>query len=208
MSENILIVGHGPSLVEHKMGEAIDSYPFVVKVNRGLDLFGVRHNLERPKAYGTRCDATCLPLWRLVSGTIIKKKYLRNVSECWISPSRLYRELERKRFDRDVARVAEIYNGTIRHAFDEYHHWRKQYRNHKTVYDSRRIISTGMAAILIALETFNPEILTLAGFDNMRDGIKSNPDTMGKSSSHSPDVEHKILGEIEETYNCEIYHIP
>lgn len=209
MIEDMLLVGHGPSLFQRKMGDEIDNYRFVARVNPGLDVHGARAYTERPKAYGTRTDAVCFPLWRLVKGEYVKKNLLRpDVPELWISPSRRYRERHEPDFLADVGRVAERYPGRILHAFGAYHRWRKKYNEHETVYGDKRSPSTGIAAILIALENYKPEVLVLAGFDNAREGYPSRPNTMGDNSPHPPDIEHRILEEIEDTYNVELYHIP
>src|SRR6056300_1585257 len=69
---DVVICGHGPSLLKRKAGELIDSYDFVVRQKRCQD------TLRFPEHYGTRKDAVC------GSWTIASQLPLIEAGEIWV----------------------------------------------------------------------------------------------------------------------------
>src|SRR3990167_6238227 len=139
----MLIVGHGPSLKGAKLGRKIDE-------QRVVRLKNCSALLENREDYGTRTDVMC-------SSTEIAPVMLKvKASEYWCYPKKgVYDEKALKKFKRQApGKVLVPLAITLV--------WNDVFRNMGGQHPN---VSTGMAAIIFALELEHRTMLTLAGFD-------------------------------------------
>ena len=153
-----VVVGHGPSLKKAGLGGKIDSCDTVIRLKNCHML------LAEPKDYGRKTDVMCSSTEVLHYLDKVKAK------EYWGYPKKGYFnkagvwQLSRK-----------VSFAPIKVPLDLCNFWNQVFRemgaNHPNV-------STGMAAVIIALEELRPNKLYLAGFDKVL-----NPESEGYRST-------------------------
>ena len=193
---DVVIVGHGPSLLRRGLGEEIDKY-FTVRLKRCQD------TLKLPLIYGSRVDALC-GSWTIREGlkAIPAKEYWTFVDS--------------RHATVDVA----DWDGVVNKALCD--DWNQRFRAARTPY--RRIdgtvlcassdeglghnhLSAGFHAILYACE-LGAKVVRLAGFDNVVSGNFTWSVTRGRDyrtyPDHRWDIEHQMLPLVETSYGVKI----
>jgi hypothetical protein len=187
----LVIVGHGPSLKGAKLGRKIDEQ-VVVRLKNCSDLLKDRED------YGSRTDVMC-------SSTEVTHHLPKvQAKEYWCYPKKgFYDEKLIQKLDRQVTGkvIVPLRESTV---------WNQVFRD---MGGKHPCVSTGMAAIIFALELTKPKTLYLAGFDKVL-----NPKTEGyistvptpfnaggsKDTGHDWQKENELLKFLAHHFNCEI----
>ncbi len=141
----IVIVGHGPSLKGRGLGCLIDTFDKVVRLKGSGSVLG-------NKDYGHRVDAVCASTE--IMGTFFKIP----ASEFWAYP---------KKGTFNPSMVVNVLTRLEKPVMLPLYHcnyWNKRFRQMGVCHDN---VSTGMAAILIAIHRWCPKEIVLAGFDTL-----------------------------------------
>ena len=192
---DVIIVGHGPSLLRMNLGEYIDTRP-VVRLKRCLD------TLQQPLQYGTRTDAVC--------GSWTIRNALFEV------PAKEYWTFVDSRHDPTAAEI-EAWPGYLNQTLCE--EWNRHYRAlrtpwvcpkeqkegpHSTITLGHRHLSAGFHAILYCCQKWKPKTISLLGFDNMISGTFTWSVTRGPDWTHYPDhrwdLEQQLLLQVEDVF--------
>ena len=190
---NVVIVGHGPSLKGAGLGEKIDACDKVVRLKNCFMLLAEKHD------YGTRTDVMCSSTEVLPTLTKVKAK------EYWGYPKR--GTFNQARIDW-LSRAVEY--APVRVPLRVCNFWNYFFIELGGRHPN---VSTGMGAMVIALDQFKPETLYLAGFDNVIDpvikGYKSTVPTAfndggKKDTGHDWETEHKMLPYLAEYFKTTI----
>lgn len=182
MNRSVCIVGHGPSLKGAGQGKNIDACDFVVRLKNCYTL------LAEPHDFGSKTNAMC-------SSTEVLP-YLPKVkaAEYWGYPKK--GEYSQKR-----VRWLQRHVGTakVEVPLEACNLWNAAFLELGGQHPN---VSTGMGAIIIALELKRPEVLFLAGFDNVVtptiQGYRCTVPTVfndggTKSTGHDWQKEHELL---------------
>lgn len=202
-TKNVCIVGHGPSLLNKRLGDKIDSYDFVVRQKR------CQETLKHPTQYGTRIDAVC------GSWTIAPSLFELGANEVWVFLDSRHDSVN-DLLVREVSQVARI-DWELCKTWDGY------YRELRTEYDrpDERIkefdplghphLSAGFHTLIYACEFLKPETVTLAGFDNVQTGDFTWSITRGPEWSQYPghrwDIEHEMIKDVEDAWSVKVEFI-
>lgn len=142
-----VIVGHGPSLKGAKLGEKIDACDWVIRLKNCHML------LAEPQDYGRKTDVMCS------STEVITTLHKIKAKEYWGYPKKGY-------FNKagvwNLSRKVEF--APIKVPLDTCNFWNQVFRE---MGSSHPNVSTGMGAVIIALDLLKPEKLYLAGFDKV-----------------------------------------
>lgn len=139
-----VVVGHGPSLKGAGLGSQIDACDWVIRLKDCGEL------LKNPEDYGTRTDVMCSTTEVISVLPKIKAK------EYWGHPKRGH-------FDR--ARVEKVMAGLETYVpLELCNFWNEFFRQMGASHPN---VSTGMAAVIIALEKLPVDTVCLAGFDKV-----------------------------------------
>lgn len=143
----ICIVGHGPSLAGQGRGRDIDSYDRVVRLK------GSNTVLDTDD-FGRKVSALCASTE--IMGTFFKM----DAPVYWAYPKKgFYNEksflLIMEKLGKPVVLPLSVCN-----------HWNNYFRQMDACHPN---VSTGMAAIIIAIDQWRPEEIVLAGFDTLMD---------------------------------------
>ena len=190
---NLIIVGHGPSLKGQNKGSLIDSYDYVVRLKNCGPLIE-----KTPEDYGHRVDALCMSTE--VSGLpelVIAGMY-------WFYPKfGQYDELA-------TLDVITRRGAPFMIPLDLMNYWNQKFRE---MGSSHPVVSTGMAAIIIAAHYHEPKAITLAGFDTLMDPDKEftrNMDAPRTGSGpyvHDFHTENRLLDILKETYSFDLWSL-
>jgi hypothetical protein len=190
---NVCIVGHGPSLRTAKLGKEIDACDLVVRLKN------CGYLLAEPQNYGRRTDVMCSSTEVLYNLPKIK------ASEYWGWPKKgEYSPARVKRLERIVKpapvkiplQAAMLWTAVFHELGGKHKH-----------------LSTGLGAIVCALELKRPEKIYLAGFDKVinpeTEGYQSTVPTLwnkeGKADTgHDWAKEKELLGYLQAHYNSKI----
>lgn len=146
---NIIIVGHGPSLIGKKLGSQIDGYDLVVRLKGCSGVLGTED-------YGKRADILCM------STEAVNLAFTVNTEGYWLYPKKgRYDTSVIGTFLGDIGRPVLLPLGLM-------NTWNETFRGMGGKHPN---VSTGMAAIIIAAYHMNPSEIILAGFDTL-----TNPD--------------------------------
>lgn len=187
-----VIVGHGPSLKGARLGPSIDACDKVVRLKNCYML------LAEPHDYGTRTDAMC-------SSTEVLP-YLEKVKaeEYWGYPKKGdYNKACTNRLERHTGKKTHV-------PIELCNLWNCFFLELGGKHPN---VSTGMAALIIAMDRWSPKNVYLAGFDKVL-----NPETEGykctvptvfnaggtKDTGHDWTVEHKMLPYLCSHFSCAI----
>lgn len=195
---SVVVVGHGPSLKGARQGEKIDACDVVVRLKNCSML------LAEKRSYGTKTDVMCSSTEVLAYLPKVKAK------EYWGYPKKgFYNHASVWQLERKVVpeggvvvipiEVCDLWNGFFRELGAKHPN-----------------VSTGMAAVLIALDRLRPSKLVLAGFDKVlnpgSEGYRCTVPTLfnngGKSDTgHDWKVENMLLSYLAAHYKAEIESI-
>jgi hypothetical protein len=188
-----VVVGHGPSLKGAGLGSEIDKH-FVVRLKNCSVL------LADVKDYGKKTNAMCSSTEVLPVLTKVK------APEYWGYP---------KKGDYSPRRVKWLKNHVDRHSkvlvpLDACNHWNQVFRD---IGGKHPNLSTGMGAVVIALDLLSPGLVLLAGFDNVISpqiqGYQSTVPTPfnnggTKDTGHDWLTEHKMLPLLANHYKARV----
>lgn len=187
----MIIVGHGPSLKGAKLGKKIDDQR-VVRLKNCSDL------LKEKEDYGSRTDVMCS------STEVVHHLPKIKASEYWCYP-------KRGNYDERLIQWLESkVSGRVVVALSECEPWNEVFRGIGAKHPN---VSTGLAAIIIALELTRPKTLTIAGFDKLLDpGIDGYTSTVhtsfnaggSKDTGHDWQKENELLQFMAKSFKCEI----
>jgi hypothetical protein len=195
-----VIVGHGPSLKTAGLGPRIDACDKVIRLKNCYYL------LAEPQNYGTRTDVMCSSTE--VLHTLPKVK----ASEYWGYPKHgKYNQAPVWQLERRVNKPVHI-------PLDLTNLWNCFFLELGGRHSN---VSTGMGAIVIALDRFKPEVLYLAGFDTLLDPKVAYASTVPtqfnaggtKDTGHDWETENQMLPFLAAHFGAEItdlagsYHV-
>ena len=213
---NVVIVGHGPSILNEGRGKEIDEYDVVIRLKRTKSL------LSRPHIFGTKTDIVMgsLVLWqdmlmewdeipgrywlfvdtrtmevtdheiKCIQGAYYPKLCVidKGLCEKWVNH---YRGL-RNGAGMDPRQEAKV-SGVGVVLSDKHGHLH---------------CSAGMFAIIYALHYLKPDKLDLLGFDNIASGEFDWSITRGPSWSKYPDhnweAENRMLSDVAEDFGYQV----
>ena len=191
----VVIVGHGMSLKGARLGPEIDDCDRVVRLKNCHML------LAEPHDYGRRTDVMCSSTE--VLPTLEKVK----AAEYWGYPKKgSYNKACTNRLQRMTGRAPYV-------PLDLCNLWNCFFLELGGKHPN---VSTGMAALIIALDRFKPETALLAGFDKVLDpeseGYQCTVPTPfnngGKSDTgHDWATEKKLLPFLCAHFECEIHNL-
>lgn len=138
---SIVIVGHGPSMEGCKLGKVIDSHDIVIRLKAGI----------LSEDFGYKTTVMC------ASTEVVGLFFNLDAQEYWAYPKKGY-------FDRAVFKAIVQLQKPVMIPLAYCNEWNKKFRDMKASHPN---VSTGMAAILIALHRYNPKEISLAGFDTL-----------------------------------------
>ena len=143
----ICIVGHGPSLEDANKGSEIDSYDKVVRLKGSNTVLGTDD-------FGSKVDV-------LVASTEIMGTFFNmDATEYWAYPKKGH-------YDHGTfLRVIEELEKPIMLPIGLCNHWNNFFRRMGAHHPN---VSTGMAAIIMAVYRWSPKEIRLAGFDTLMD---------------------------------------
>jgi hypothetical protein len=192
MIPSLVIVGHGPSLKGAGLGKEIDACSFVVRLKNCSML------LAEPHDFGTRRDALCTSTETLYNLPKLK------ATEYWGYPKHgEYSESRVRQAERQLDAKIQI-------PLEAVNLWNAAFLELGGQHPN---VSTGMGALIIALELKRPETVYLAGFDNVLDpsieGYRCtvpSPYNAGgtQGTGHDWVTEKKLLGYLQPAYNVKI----
>lgn len=191
---SIIIVGHGPSLKGAKLGRKIDEQRVVrLKNCSGL--------LSEKEDYGSRTDVMC-------SSTEVTHHLPKvKAEEYWCYPKKGFYD------ERNIFKLKRQVSGKVIVPQNECNVWNEVFRGMGAKHPC---VSTGMAAIIIALELTHPKTLYLAGFDKVLDPksegyVSTVPTPFNKGGSadtgHDWQKEHELLKFLSHSFKCEIVNL-
>jgi hypothetical protein len=186
---NVCIVGHGPSLKTAGLGKKIDACDKVVRLKNCSYL------LAEPQNYGKKTDVMCS------STEVLHHLHKVKASEYWGYPKYgTYNQASVSWLERKV--------GQVYIPLDLTNLWNCFFLELGGRHPN---VSTGMGAIVIALDRFKPEVLYLAGFDTLLNPAIKYSSTVetpwnkdGNYPDHDWEVENQMLPFLAAHFNAEI----
>lgn len=186
---NVCIVGHGPSLKEAGIGKDIDSYDKVVRLKGSQSVLWTSD-------YGSKADALCASTE--IMGTFFKME----ATEYWGYP---------KKGHFDVKNFLQVFlklQKPVMIPLGFINTWNARFRQMGATHPN---VSTGMAAILIAIHRWKPDSIHLAGFDTLLNpAIEFDRNSevprsgSGPYPAHDWIKENELLSVLCDTYKMEI----
>lgn len=154
--------------------------------------------LKNPEDYGTRTDVMC-------SSTEVTHHLSKvKASEYWCYP-------KKGRYDANlIEKLKRQVSGKVLVPLAECNVWNEVFRGMGAKHPN---VSTGMAAVIIALELTHPKTLTIAGFDkvlkpSMTGYISTVPTSFNAGGTadtgHDWLAEHQLLKFLAQSFKCEI----
>jgi Glycosyltransferase family 29 (sialyltransferase) len=143
----ICIVGHGPSLKGSKLGKEIDSHDKVVRLKGSACVI-------RSEDYGSKVDAIC------ASTEVMGNFFKFMAPEYWAYPKNGH--FNPSGAINVIARLERPVMIPLEHC----NYWNQRFRQMGAQHPN---VSTGTAAILIAIKRWCPKKIILAGFDTLMD---------------------------------------
>jgi hypothetical protein len=189
------VVGHGPSLRGARLGEKIDACDFVVRLKNCSML------LTEKRSYGRKTDVMCS------STEVLHYLHKVKAKEYWGYPKKgFYNQASVWQLERKVVpdggkviiplEVCNLWNGFFREIGGRHPN-----------------VSTGVAAVIIALDRLKPSKLYLAGFDKVLNpgspGYKCTVPTLfnnggNSDTGHDWYTERSLLSYLAANYKVEI----
>jgi len=202
-----VIVGHGPSALDGKLGEFIDAQDYVIRLKR------CQESLKYPADYGTRTD--------ILGGSYGIAGAIRQIpaDHYWVW-------VDSRQDEPDVSIIETLFYGhtvdvdiNLCRFWDSAYMRRRdkvdQYEKHEQMEQSQyadeygeKHLSQGFKAIVYAAEKLDVDKIYLVGFDNMMTGeftwsITRGPD-FDQYATHRWDIEHEMLPQVEIVYGKKI----
>lgn len=185
----ICVVGHGPSLKGAKKGQRIDCFDKVVRLKGSASVLSTVD-------YGGKIDALC-------ASTEVMGNFFKIVSpEYWAYPKKGVFSHE------NAINVITRLERPVMIPLEHCNYWNQRFRQMGACHPN---VSTGMAAILIAIKRWLPKEIYLAGFDTLM-----NPDIQfdrnhqiprtgdGPYPNHDWKLENQLLTVLQNVYSVSI----
>lgn len=186
---NIVIVGHGPSLKNAGLGAHIDSFDKVVRLK------GSGSVIETPD-YGSRTDAVC------ASTEVMGNFFKIEANEYWAYPKKGHFDAQ------SVIQAITKLEKPVMIPLEYCNYWNLRFRQMGACHPN---VSTGMAAILIAIKRWSPKEIRLLGFDSLLnpkipfDRNFAIPRTgAGPYPNHDWENENRLLNVLSNVYKVNI----
>ena len=182
-------MGHGPSLKDKGLGGYIDSFDRVVRL-KGC------YSVVKTPDYGSSTDAVCASTE--VMGTFFKIE----AQEYWAYPKKGF-------FDENtvIDAIARLEKPVLL-PLNYCNYWNRRFRRTGACHPN---VSTGMAAVLIAIKRWSPKEIHLAGFDAMLNpglAFDRNPEIprtgAGEYPNHDWKKENELLTVLSDIYRVKI----
>lgn len=190
--KSVVIVGHGPSLKGSCLGKRIDAFDCVVRLKNCYML------LAEHADYGKKTDVMCSSTEVLHTLPKVKAK------EYWGYPKKGdYNRASVKWLERQVS-------GRVKVPLEACNAWNAFFRQMGGQHPN---VSTGLGALIIALELRRPRVVHLAGFDKVwspeTEGYQSTVPTPwndggNKDTGHDWAAEHVLLQSLSDYYQSRI----
>lgn len=208
MSRDVVIVGHGRSVIGAGLGKEIDKYKRIVRLK-----YVSEETLKNPYDYGTRRDILC-GSWKIRDALheLVAEEY-------WVfldSRNKLVRSFE---INNELTRslvfpelCEEWTRKYVELRSDQWSMTEHQVRSREYSDDRGHLhCSTGSYALLYAAHILRPKSITLIGYDNVVAGVFNKSVTRrgnwSKYPDHRWDTENLLMKEIAKEYNVEIRSI-
>lgn len=208
MTNKIIIVGHGPSVMENPRGRVIDLYDTVIRMKFGPN---------NPTYFGTRTD--------IMGGspTIAERLATLPGKRKWIFFDSRHDGIDTNVIYHNIPRMFPV--GSLEFSRELCSEWDELYRNRRTPTDfneamvdskssdklGERHLSQGFKALLYTAYFIKPHSVDLIGFDNLKTGKFAWSTTRGRAwttyPKHRWDVEHKMLDDVAKRFQMEINFI-
>lgn len=189
---NLIIIGHGPSMMQNKWGEFIDSHDVVVRLKRQrIYSSDEKTLLDYPEYFGTKTD--------IVAGSYNIAKALPKAPKYWIFVDSRHQDVTN--FDDLYEFFDDVY---INKELCDY--WDGVYRGMRPEGKGHPHTSQGMKAIIYACQF--AKRIDLVGFDNLSTGDFTWSLTRGPDHTypdHNWEVEHKLAPIIAKHYGVKLY---
>lgn len=192
--DEVLIIGHGPSIQGKNHGEMIDGHETVVR-------FGDSFMYQNPQDYGTKANYVITGDQRVADILIRWHLHKERAKEVWV--------YGRPGF-RDEPFLKQRLKGFSPYICRETDPWLEKFKDLGAKgYCSERCsdphFSTGMAAIIVSAERLKAKAIKLMGFDALLGGDSSDywsGTNKGKTiqARHDFKAENKLLGEVVNHY--------
>jgi len=188
----IVIVGHGPSLKGKGLGSYIDSFDKVVRL-KGC------YSVVKTTDYGSLTDAVC------ASTEVMGNFFKIEAQEYWAYPKKGF-------FDgKAVVNAISELEKPVLIPLNHCRYWNKRFVQMGACHPN---VSTGMAAILIAIKRWSPKEIHLAGFDTLLNpgmAFDRNPEIprtgSGEYPNHDWKKENELLTVLSSVYKVSIVPI-
>lgn len=199
---SILIVGHGPSMLEKERCAEIDAFDTVIR-QKGI---GVEEMQKRPKHFGSKIDFLC-------GSATIRDKLIADC-EKWIffdSRHKGWRPEDMGNYRMNKP-LCDLWNGLYRTMRTDWTNEDHRIVSSRTS-DSKghTHMSAGLHTIIYTCVFLKPDKISLVGFDNVRSGSFTWSVTRGEDwkgyPDHRWDIENKMLNYITTMYGVEIEHL-
>jgi hypothetical protein len=191
-----VIVGHGPSMKGGKLGEAIDDCAFVVRLKNCSMLLAERRD------YGRKTDVMCS------STEVLHHLYKVKAKEYWGYPKKGFYNENAVTW---LARKVDY--APIHVPLDLCNFWNLFFQEMGARHPN---VSTGTAALIIALDRLPVDTVYLAGFDNVLNpaiqGYKSTVPTAfngggNHDTGHDWATEHRLLPFLQAHFKKDIKNL-
>lgn len=201
---SIIIVGHGPSMLEKERGDVIDSFDTIIRQKA----IGMQEMRNRPQHFGNRTNILC--------GSATIRQQLQAQCEKWIFFDSRHKTWKPSQCDPEVFRsdkpLCDLWNALYRGQRTDWTNEDHRIVGSRTSDNKGHThMSAGLHTIIYACAFLKPDKITLVGFDNVRSGEFTWSVTRGEDwkgyPDHRWDIEKKMVDYITTLYKVKIEHL-
>ena len=199
---SIVIVGHGPSMLEYEWKDKIDSFDYVIRQKR----IGMEMVKQNPNNFGTKTDILC--------GSATIREQLVADCEKWVFFDSRHTGWNPEAMGdyRMNKPLCDIWNGLYRSMRTKWAAEDSRVVSGRTSDDKGHThMSAGLHTIIYTCVFLKPKEITLVGFDNVKTGDFTWSVTRGQDwkgyPDHRWDIENKMLNYISTMYDVTIEHL-
>jgi hypothetical protein len=201
---SIIIVGHGPSMLEKERGDVIDSFDTIIRQKA----IGMQEMRNRPQHFGRRTNILC--------GSATIRQQLQAQCERWIFFDSRHKTWKPSQCDPEVFRsdkpLCDLWNALYRGQRTDWTNEDHRIVGSRTSDNKGHThMSAGLHTIIYTCAFLKPDKITLVGFDNVRSGEFTWSVTRGEDwkgyPDHRWDIEKKMVDYITTLYKVKIEHL-
>jgi hypothetical protein len=201
---SIIIVGHGPSMLEKERGDIIDSFDTIIRQKA----IGMQEMRNRPQHFGNRTNILC--------GSATIRQQLQAQCEKWIFFDSRHKTWKPSECDPEVFRsdkpLCDLWNALYRGQRTDWTNEDHRIVGSRTSDNKGHThMSAGLHTIIYTCAFLKPDKITLVGFDNVRSGEFTWSVTRGEDwkgyPDHRWDIEKKMVDYITTLYKVKIEHL-